>query len=92
MATSYKNVNNLKVAEDLLSFVNDELLKDIDISPEKFWSGLDKISHELAPKNKKLIEIRENLYQSVLSSPLFDTKKFSKNFNNTLLQIYKETN
>ena len=40
----------------------------------------------------KLIEIRENLYQSVLSSPLFDTKKFSKNFNNTLLQIYKETN
>ena len=65
MATSYKNVNNLKVAEDLLSFVNDELLKDIDISPEKFWSGLDKISHELAPKNKKLIEIRENLQKKI---------------------------
>ena len=61
MSTSYKNVNNLKVAEDLLSFVNDELLKDTDISPEKFWLGLDKIVHELAPQNKKLIEIRENL-------------------------------
>ena len=43
MPTSYKNVNSLKVAEDLLSFVNDELLKDTDISPEKFWSGFDKI-------------------------------------------------
>ena len=59
MPTSYKNVNSLKVAEDLLSFVNDELLKDTDISPEKFWSGFDKIIHELAPQNKKLIEILE---------------------------------
>ena len=41
---------------------------------------------------KILTQIRENLYHSVLSSPLFDTKTFSKNFNNTLLQIYKETN
>ena len=65
MPTSYKNVNNLKVAEDLFLFVNDELLKDIDISQEKFWSGLDKISHELAPKNKKLIEIRENLQKKI---------------------------
>ena len=46
MPTEYKNVNNLKVAEDLLSFVNDELLKGIDISPEKFWSGLDEITHD----------------------------------------------
>ena len=65
MSSAYKNVNNLKVAEDLLSFVNDELLKDIDISPEKFWSGLDEITHELAPQNKKLIEIRENLQKKI---------------------------
>ena len=65
MPTSYKNINNLKVAEDLLSFVNDELLKDIDISPEKFWSGFDEIAHELAPQNKKLIQIRENLQKKI---------------------------
>ncbi len=65
MTTSYKNINNLKVAEDLLSFVNNELLKDTDITPEKFWSGLDKITHELAPQNKKLIEIRENLQKKI---------------------------
>ncbi len=65
MTTSYKNINNLKVAEDLLSFVNDELLKDTDISQEKFWLGLDKIVHELAPQNKKLIKIRENLQKKI---------------------------
>ena len=65
MPISYKNINNLKVAEDLLIFVNNELLKDTDISTEKFWSGFDKIVHELAPENKKLIEIRENLQKKI---------------------------
>ena len=36
MTTSYKSVNNLKISENLLSFVDNELLKDTDIAPEKF--------------------------------------------------------
>ncbi len=52
MKTKYENVNNLKVSNDLLTFVNKELLNDTNISPEKFWSGFDKTVHELAPKNK----------------------------------------
>ena len=65
MPISYKNVNNLKVTEDLLNFVNNELLKDTDVLPENFWLGFDKITHELAPKNKKLIQIRENLQKKI---------------------------
>ena len=65
MTTKYQNVNNLKVSKILLSFVNDELLKGINISPEKFWSNFDNIVHELAPMNKKLIEIRENLQKKI---------------------------
>ncbi len=65
MTVSYKNVHNLKVAEDLLSFTNNELFKDTNISPEKFWLGFDKIIHELAPENKKLIQIRENLQKKI---------------------------
>ena len=61
MSTNYKSINNLKVSEDLLSFVNNELLKDTNIIPEKFWLGFDEAVHELAPKNKALIKIRENL-------------------------------
>ena len=50
MPTQYKKVNNLKVAEDLLSFVNNELLKDTDINLEKFWLGFDEAVHDLATK------------------------------------------
>ena len=54
MPTNYKSVYKLKVAEDLLSFVNNELLKDTQISPEKFWSGFSDTAHSLAIKTKSL--------------------------------------
>ena len=65
MSINYETVNNLKISKDLLSFVNNELLKDINISPEKFWLGFDKAVHELAPKNKELLEVRENLQKKI---------------------------
>jgi malate synthase len=34
-------------------------------SSEKFWVGFDKAVHELAPKNKKLIQIREDLQKKI---------------------------
>ena len=65
MNKKYQNVNNLKVSDELLSFVNDELLKETSISPEKFWQGFDNIVHELSPINKKLIEKREILQKKI---------------------------
>ena len=65
MTTSYKNVNDLKVAEDLLLFVNEELLKDTNITPEKFWSGLNEAAHDLAIKNRQLLKKRENLQKKI---------------------------
>ncbi len=65
MPTQYKNVNNLKVAEDLLSFVNNELLKGTDINPEKFWVGFNEAAHDLATKNKELIKKRENIQKKI---------------------------
>ena len=65
MSNDYQSVNNLKVSKKLLSFVNEELLKGTDISPETFWLGFDKTIHELAPKNKELIKIREDLQKKI---------------------------
>ena len=66
MTTKYINIHNLKVSDQLMNFVNNELLKDLDISPEKFWLGFDKAVHELAPKNKELLEVRENLQKRLM--------------------------
>ena len=65
MSINYETVNNLKISKDLLSFVNNELLKNIDISPGKFWLGFDKAVHELAPKNKELLKIRDDLQKKI---------------------------
>ena len=65
MSIKYKNVENLKVSEELLNFVDKELLKDTAVSPEKFWSGFSKVVHDLAPKNKELIKIREEIQQKI---------------------------
>ncbi len=65
MSIKYQTVNSLKVSENLLSFVNNELLKDTKISPEKFWKGFDKVINELAPKNKNLLKIREKIQSQI---------------------------
>ena len=65
MKTKYQSINNLKISENLLSFVNDELLKQTQISPDKFWHGFDEAVHELAPLNKKLIDKREELQKKI---------------------------
>ena len=65
MKTKYQSVNNLKISQDLLTFVNEELLEGTNILPEKFWSGFDKTIHELAPKNLELIKTREKLQKSI---------------------------
>jgi malate synthase len=65
MKKEYVKINNLSVAKNLFNFVNNELLKDTTISPEEFWSKFDKAVHELTPKNKELIKIRENLQKEI---------------------------
>jgi malate synthase len=55
----------LSIAGVLFRFVNNELLPGTGINQKKFWNGLDKHAHELAPKNKKLLEFRESLQKQI---------------------------
>ena len=65
MSKNYQNIHSLKVSEKLLSFVNNELLKDLDITSKNFWLGFDHAVHELAPKNKELLKVREILQKKI---------------------------
>lgn len=42
----------------------------------------------LSENRQKLITLRKELYNTVLSTPLFDTKNFTKNFTNSLLNVH----
>ena len=84
MTTKYINIHNLKVSDQLLNFVNNELLKDLDIPVEKFWLDFNKAVHELTPINKELIKKREDLQKKIDSWHL-------KNKNNQInIQEYKK--
>ena len=65
MKKKYTKIKNLSVSEELLNFINKDLLKDINVKQEDFWTGLSKYAHELAPKNKELLQIRENLQKKI---------------------------
>ena len=65
MSINYQNVYNLRVSKKLLNFVDNDLLKDTNISPKKFWSSFDKAAHTLSAKNRELIEIREKLQKKI---------------------------
>lgn len=65
MAKKYISLGKLSINSKLLDFVNYELLPHTGVTKENFWIGLDKCVHELAPKNRKLIEFRENLQKKI---------------------------
>ena len=65
MKKRYTKINNLSISNELLEFVNNELLKNTKILPEDFWIEFDKAVHELAPINRELIKIREDLQKNI---------------------------
>jgi len=65
MKEKYIKIKNLSVSEKLLGFINKELLPGTKIKKETFWNGFNKYIHELAPKNKKLLEVREKLQKKI---------------------------
>ena len=84
MKEKYLKIKNLSVSENLANFVNKELLPGTKINKEKFWKGFDKCIHELAPKNKKLLQKRERLQKAIDAFHIdkkenqFNLKKYTK--------------
>ncbi len=65
MVKKYIKIKNLSVSLELMNFVNKELLPETGINKNKFWHGLDKYAHELAPINKKLLNIRNKIQKKI---------------------------
>jgi len=61
----FVKIHDLSVSNVLLSFVNKELLPGTKISKDHFWRGFNKSIHDLAKKNKELIDTREKIQKSI---------------------------
>ena len=55
----------LKVARVWHDFIEAEALPGTGVTPAAFWSGLDRVVHNLAPKNRALLEKRGTLQAKI---------------------------
>ena len=55
----------LQVDRELYDFINDEALPGTGVSAEAFWAGFDRLVHDLAPRNRALLDKREELQRRI---------------------------
>ncbi|ANB02637.1 malate synthase G [Ectothiorhodospira sp. BSL-9] len=63
--SEYVTAGQLQVAAQLHDFINREALPGTNVSAEAFWGGLDRIVHDLAPRNRELLDKRDAMQASI---------------------------
>jgi malate synthase len=63
--TDRVTVGNLRVAQVLYDFINNEALPGTDVDPDSFWAGVDKVVTDLSPENQDLLARRDNLQAQI---------------------------
>ena len=63
--TDRVTVGNLRVAQVLYDFINNEALPGTDIDPDSFWAGVDKVVADLTPQNQELLARRDELQAQI---------------------------
>jgi len=63
--TDRVQAGGLQVAKVLYNFINEEALPGTGVERSVFWSGFDKLVHDLSPKNKMLLEKRGALQTKI---------------------------
>jgi malate synthase len=59
--TERTSCKRLQVATELHQFIEGEALPGTGVASDAFWSGFDKLVHDLAPKNRALLAERDRL-------------------------------
>ncbi len=74
--------HRLQVAADLDRFINEQALPGTGVDEKAFWAGVDALFHDLAPKNRRLLEERDTLQEQLDSwhrenpGPVTDMPKY----------------
>lgn len=58
-------IAGLKIARELHDFVTGEVIPGTGLAPSAFWADFSAIVHDLAPKNRALLEKRAELQETI---------------------------
>ena len=56
---------SLKISSDLKDFLEGEVLPGLEINANTFWKSFESIVNEFAPRNKELLEKREDIQSTI---------------------------
>ena len=59
--TTHVDRAGLQVAPVLAAFVEDRLLPGLPVTPDAFWSGYAALLRDLAPENRRLLQVRDEM-------------------------------
>lgn len=63
--TNMVEQHGLKIAPQMYDFIMHKALPNTGVEAEAFWAGFAQIVHDLAPKNRDLLKIREELQSKI---------------------------
>ena len=63
--SEWNQIGALQVAAELREFIEKEALPGTGIEPDRLWSALDAILHDLAPRNRELLKKRDDLQAKI---------------------------
>ena len=63
--TTRSDKHGLQVDDRLVAFIETRALPGTGVSAEEFWSGFSAVVHDLGPKNRALLEKREEIQAQV---------------------------
>ncbi|WP_050928046.1 malate synthase G [Aestuariivita boseongensis] len=58
-------IEGLKIAPELVDFIENQALPGTGIDAAAFWSGLSRMIHELGPENRRFLELREEIQAKI---------------------------
>eukprot|EP00961_Rhodomonas_salina_P138400 1861451-Rhodomonas_salina.4 len=59
------DLGGLKVDSDLAKLVEDEIIPGTGVDVNKFWAGLGGIVKDLAPRNRQLLDKRDDIQKKI---------------------------
>ena len=80
----------LTVAKELDDFLREEVVQGIDVDADKFWSSLELILEDFGPRNRSLLEKREELQKQIDEWHI--SKKDEGHDHNSYVEFLKEIN
>lgn len=57
--------NDLQVADEIVRFIEDKALPDTGVDADQFWAGFSDLVHGLGPKNRDLLQVREDMQSKI---------------------------